>query len=96
MDNPGVKKKIIAASKTKNCAELAGWVDSIGNHLYYSARTGTSTDNVRDMALSILEHVCNKHTNLSTPTYRQCAHGPLDDRDTAWLIESNYATYFKN
>lgn len=73
----------MAASKTHNCAVLRVWICSIVKHLYFVAAAGESDgDLIVSTWRSLLNHICNKHTDHEGP-FTRCLHEPLLDR--AWM-----------
>ncbi|CAL4089388.1 unnamed protein product, partial [Meganyctiphanes norvegica] len=70
----GFKKKILKL--IKSCPELAPWVKSIINHIYWSA--SSSKDDKPEMIvakwLSICNHIKNKHTGHEDKLFPKCAH----------------------
>ncbi|KAG0441500.1 hypothetical protein HPB47_015927 [Ixodes persulcatus] len=60
----GIKKKLVAAAKSRHLEELGSWTRAVVNHLYWCA--GTSVDNL-DLILpkwkSLVAHVVGLHTH---------------------------------
>ncbi|XP_021359108.1 uncharacterized protein LOC110454083 [Mizuhopecten yessoensis] len=84
----GLKKKLVALSKERDCAELHGWIKSILNHLYWVA--SSTPDSNRDMMLqkwaSVGNHIQNVHHGHGS-LFPACSHLPLDPsrRNKKWL-----------
>ncbi|KAG0419900.1 hypothetical protein HPB47_003813 [Ixodes persulcatus] len=79
----GVKKKLLAASRSGPCKDLEVWVQQVNNHLYHCAALGEGNGPLMvSMWMSLLNHVVNKHDGHDGP-YHKCRHQPLSDR--AWL-----------
>ncbi|KAM7297593.1 uncharacterized protein ISCGN_022744 [Ixodes scapularis] len=79
----GVKKKLLAASRSGPCKDLEVWVQPVNNHLYHSAALGEGNGPLMvSMWMSLLNHVVNKHDGHDGP-YHECLHQPLSGR--AWL-----------
>ncbi|XP_040074125.3 uncharacterized protein LOC115325300 [Ixodes scapularis] len=79
----GVKKKLLAASRSGPCKDLEVWVQPVNNHLYHCAALGEGNGPLMvSMWMSLLNHVVNKHDGHDGP-YHECLHQPLSDR--AWL-----------
>ena len=58
MDNQKINKK----AKKKGCEELLPWIQSVSNHLWWSAATcDESADILREKWLSLLYHITGKH-----------------------------------
>jgi len=71
----GVKKKIKALAKTKDC-ELAGeWKRSIVNQIYWSATSTADGDGevISGKYTSIVNHIRNVHTH-DNAVYPVCQH----------------------
>ena len=81
----GIKKKIAAKSKRKDCALLQVWQKSVVNHVYFCAATSGGN---QDLALakwkSILRHVTDVHQGHD-PMFTECEHGDLEPRE--WMRE---------
>lgn len=85
----GLKKKLVALSKEKDCEVLEHWIRSITNHLYWvpSATPEGEDEDIRwEKWLSVFRHVQNIHVGHGDH-FRQCEHGELDndDRQKRWL-----------
>ncbi len=81
-----VLKKLVAASKLKDCQLLSEWKQSIVNHVYWCA-TGV-VDDSGDMKLakwlSIENHVMNEHTGHGK-LFPSCLHGPHTEK-RKWIL----------
>ena len=84
----GLKKKILAASKQKDCGNLAKWSRSLNNHLYWVA--ASTPDGNRDLMWakweSVENHVHNQHEGHND-LFPSCAHGILDgdEKKKKWI-----------
>ncbi|KAH6933229.1 hypothetical protein HPB50_013738 [Hyalomma asiaticum] len=79
----GLRKKLMAAGKSRNCAAIQLWIHSIVKHLYFVAAAGEGDGNlIVSMWRSLLNHIWNRHTNYDTP-FLECLHEPLLDK--AWM-----------
>ncbi|XP_061170182.1 uncharacterized protein LOC133179442 [Saccostrea echinata] len=84
----GLKKKLTALSKEKECERLQLWIRSICNHLYWTA--ASTPDGNGQMMLekwqSVANHVQNIHEH-NGDLYDSCLHGPLEgiERHKKWL-----------
>uniref|UniRef100_A0A3B3HS12 Uncharacterized protein n=1 Tax=Oryzias latipes TaxID=8090 RepID=A0A3B3HS12_ORYLA len=60
----GLRKKLVALSKEKDCSDLKEWIDSIINHLYWSVMSTDSAEPnlVEAKWTSVLNHIVNIHT----------------------------------
>ena len=84
----GVKKKVEAASKRKNCDVLSRWSQSISNHLYFCASASNGNGEMLvDMWKSLLNHVANIHEGHGS-LFPRCQHGPLEE-DREWIKKGN-------
>ena len=84
----GLKKKLLALSKEKDCDELHKWIKSITNHLYWVAASTPTADGqlMTQKWESLLNHIQNVHEGhgLLFPT---CIHEDLSlhARPKKWL-----------
>jgi solute carrier family 8 (sodium/calcium exchanger) len=89
----GLKKKIVAASKQKDCAKLSKWTKSLTNHMYWVA--ASTPDGNGEVMLakweSVDNHIHNVHEGHGH-LFPTCAHGQLegDDQKKKWLKPGNY------
>ncbi|OCT68879.1 uncharacterized protein LOC108699297 [Xenopus laevis] len=73
-----LKKKLLKASKKKNCADIGPWIEPIINHLCWSAKTCNGDKSVfKEKWKSLLYHVCNIHSWQSGNTYKKCSHNDV-------------------
>ncbi|KTF72727.1 hypothetical protein cypCar_00049295 [Cyprinus carpio] len=58
----GIKKKLVMASNRKHCKDLAPWVRSVSNHMWWSCSSskGDEKELLRRWT-SILHHICDVH-----------------------------------
>lgn len=80
-----VNKKILQASKEKDCEVLAAWNRGIRNHIYWCA---TSTrpgfqEMILAKWLSFMRHVAGKHKDHASDLFKECAHGDIEPRN--WI-----------
>ena len=84
-----VNKKLSAASKKSGCSELAAWIPSIVNHLWWCAEScGKDPDVLREKWLSVIHHVTNRHEWPGNRHFHKCEHDPLpteQQRKKKWL-----------
>ena len=84
-----VKKKLLEASKKKASQDLAPWIQSISNHIWWCADScGGSADLLVEMWTSLTYHITDQHEWQSGEHFHRCAHPPLEDEDRAskaWL-----------
>lgn len=86
-----IVKKLNKKAKLKSNTELTQWIQSVSNHLWWSAATcGGNAKLLEEKWLSILNHICNKHSwrRRRGQLYHRCSHAPLSQaqkRTTAWL-----------
>ncbi|KAI8495211.1 hypothetical protein Bbelb_271970 [Branchiostoma belcheri] len=74
----GLRKKLSALAKQKECDVVGDWTNSIVNHLYWCSTTTRegAGDLVEGKWLSLDNHLHNVHSGHSE-AFPQCAHGPL-------------------
>ena len=78
----GVRKKLQALAKNKECKFVAGWEKSITNHLYWCASSTPICDGemIKAKWLSLVNHIHNVHHNHGEKS-PGCAHRPLTGRE---------------
>lgn len=90
----GLKKKLNAASRLKECDLIGDRRKSIISHLYWSA-TSTPSGNgdiISAKFRSIVNHVKNKHEGHGEhPDVQSCAHGEIGPRE--WFREGKNLCY---
>ena len=71
-----VVKKLTNKAKQKGCEELAPWIQSISNHLWWSAATcdGSVIQMLWEKWKSVLDHVSNRHKWSGNSLFHQCCH----------------------
>ncbi|XP_069833039.1 uncharacterized protein [Dendropsophus ebraccatus] len=74
-----VGKRLLRASKKKNCSELANWIGPIKNHLWWSFNTcGQNPNLLLEKWNSLLYHVQDVHSwNKDESDYNGCQHAEL-------------------
>ena len=73
-----VSKKLSAASKKSGCSDLAPWIPSIVNHLWWSAEScGKDPEVLKEKWLSVIHHVTNRHEWPGNKHFHKCEHGRL-------------------
>lgn len=84
----GLKKKILAASKLKECEDISRWNKSLTNHLYWVAASTPDGDGDVMWAKweSVENHIHNVHEGHSD-AFPTCAHETLDgdQRQKKWI-----------
>ena len=84
-----VSKKLAAASKKSGCADLAPWIPSIVNHLWWSAEScNKDPDILREKWMSVIHHVTNRHEWPGNRHFYKCQHERLsneEQRKKKWL-----------
>ena len=89
----GLKKRLTALSKEKQCEELQPWIKSICNHLYWVAAS-TPNGNGQMMTekwLSLGNHIQNLHVHDGA-LFPSCEHPPLEgiERKKKWFKPGTY------
>ncbi|XP_044172506.1 uncharacterized protein LOC114961035 [Acropora millepora] len=84
-----VSKKLAKASKKSGCNDLAPWIPSIVNHLWWSAEScNRDPDVLREKWLSVIHHVTNRHEWPGNRYFHKCQHdrlSPEQQRKKKWL-----------
>ena len=84
-----VSKKLSAASKKSGCSDLAPWIPSIINHLWWCAEScNEDAEVLREKWLSVIHHVTNRHSWPGNKHFHKCEHQPLSpeqQRKKKWL-----------
>lgn len=78
-----VGKKLEAAAKLRDCEDIRPWIQSIVNHLYWSAVTSNPGQGELIVAKwsSVINHVINKHKHNNV-LFPECLHGVLEGRES--------------
>lgn len=74
----GLKKKMVAASKRKDCKDLARWIKSVSSHMWWSCCT--SKGDVKELLrrwMSLQYHVTGVHRWEDDGTEHKCFHKDL-------------------
>jgi len=91
-----VVKILNKKAKLKQCQDLSHWIQSVSNHLWWSAATcNGDVQLLREKWVSVLHHVRNKHSWNDAEIFLQCAHPRLNRREVrrkCWL-EPGSAAY---
>ncbi len=90
----GVKKKISAVAKLRDCENVKLWQKSIVNHIYWTAMSTPSGDGALMEAkfLSITNHIVNKHEGHGHKDFDRCEH---EEMNREWLREGNHPKFLK-
>lgn len=84
-----VVKKLTNKAKLKGCEGLSPWIQSIANHLWWSAATcNGSVDLLREKWKSVLDHTTNKHKWSGNTHFHQCSHRRISSSEAkrvCWL-----------
>ena len=74
----GLRKKLEALSKQKDCGIVGRWLKSLINHLYWSVASTPGGDQALMKAkwLSVDNHIHNVHQGHSS-NFPKCLHGDL-------------------
>ena len=84
-----VTKKLTKKAKKKGNEILLKWVQSVSNHLWWSAQTCNRDPEVlHEKWVSVLNHVVNKHKWKQGMHFRKCGHRKLSRnrvKKTTWL-----------
>ena len=84
-----VTKKLSNKAKKKGNEDLTKWIQSVSNHLWWSAQTcNGDPELLQEKWISILHHVVNKHKWKKASKFHKRGHGKLSRskaRKTKWL-----------
>ncbi|XP_070548761.1 uncharacterized protein [Ptychodera flava] len=84
-----ITKRLTEYTKRKKYKDLKPWVQSVSNHLWWSAATcDGNPDILREKWLSIVHHTANVHDWDGCTHFHGCAHPPLerdDEKAIKWL-----------
>ena len=84
-----VVRKLNKKAKLKSSQDLFRWIQSVSNHLWWSAATCNGDVRLlREKWVSDLHHVRNKHSWNDAELFRKCAHPCLTRREVkrkSWL-----------
>ncbi|XP_018113148.1 uncharacterized protein LOC108713924 [Xenopus laevis] len=90
-----VSKKLVAASKKRDCRDICKWISAITNHLWWCAQTcNQDVDVLLDKWKSVMFHIANKHRFHSLENYKHCQHKRLNavkERKCAWITSEHPA-----
>ncbi len=90
----GLGKKMDALSKGKGLQDVGLWRNSVVNHLYWSASTSTSGEEVVAKWSSVANHIQNIHSHENA-LFPACLHEPLvGEQARHWLKPSKYRCTF--
>lgn len=90
-----VVKKLTHKANQRGCEGLSPWIQSISNHLWWSA--ATCNGNVlalQEKWKSLLNHICNKHIWSGNTHFHQCCHqqiSPSEAKKVSWLKPNSQA-----
>jgi solute carrier family 8 (sodium/calcium exchanger) len=77
-----IRKRLVLLSKKKRFNELAPWIRSIVNHLWWCAAScNGNADNLVEKWLSICEHIINMHHFPKNKLYKACYHETITRYD---------------
>ena len=82
-----ITKKLLKASKKKECEVISSWIRGIRKHLYWCATSSKLGSLISALAF-FLRHVANKHKNHPDPLYTGRNHGDLQRRK--WIKVGNF------
>ena len=84
-----ITKKLLALAKRKFNEELAPWIKSVSNHLWWSVATCNGDPKLLiEKWLSIINHVSNKHEWRGCSIFTKCEHHQLTEaqqKEIKWL-----------
>ncbi|KAE8595132.1 hypothetical protein XENTR_v10015546 [Xenopus tropicalis] len=78
-----VGNRVAAASKKRNCSELAQWSAPVRNHLWWAVRSCEgNTELMMEKWNSLIYHVIGVHKWRTGALYHGCEHAPQEDEVT--------------
>ena len=84
-----IVKKLHNTSRHKKYKGIRPWIQSISNHLWWSAATCNGDPNLlTEKWVSLCNHITNKHSWQTGVVFHECCHPPLTARQcrqTRWL-----------
>lgn len=93
----GLRKKIEALAKQKQCELVAKWQKSIINHLYWCVASTPpgEGETIKAKWLSLDNHIHNQHTRHGNKLFPKCVHRKLcgRERKKKWLKRREFPNY---
>ena len=90
-----INKKLSKKAKLKGNEELAPWIKSITNHLWWcSSSCDGNAEELIEKWKSVLYHITDKHTRTGNKIVHQCSHPSLTEeqkRKKKWLSPTSQA-----
>ncbi|XP_070573895.1 uncharacterized protein [Ptychodera flava] len=82
-----IKKKLAEFGKKKKYSSLLPWIQSVSNHLWWSAATCEGNQqSLRERWTSIVHHVVNVHSWSGNQSFHECNHPEIPDTSNIdWL-----------
>ena len=85
-----VVKKLTNKAKQKGCEELSPWIQSIANHLWWSAAAcNGSVDLLHEKWKSVLNHTISKHNWSGNTHFHKCSHSRISSSEVSESAGSN-------
>ena len=82
-------KNLTKKAKKKQFEELMPWIQSISNHSWWcSATCGGDANRLREMWISVLHHIVDKHRWAGHKLFKKCAHPAMSKSErkrVKWL-----------
>ncbi|KAM8923966.1 uncharacterized protein RCH25_008712 [Pelodytes ibericus] len=92
-----LRKRLLAASKKKDCSGLSEWVPAVINHLWWSLKTSKGdAQMLRERWQSVLMHVTDQHVWDNGRVYHACSHRKYSEHERKlrpWVLMGSPA-YF--
>uniref|UniRef100_A0A803K582 THAP-type domain-containing protein n=1 Tax=Xenopus tropicalis TaxID=8364 RepID=A0A803K582_XENTR len=77
-----LNKKLMAASKKKNCGDISKWISSITNHLWWCSQTcDQNVEVLLSKWKSLMFHISNVHTFPKLEHYKKCIHPKISRKE---------------
>ena len=89
-----ILKDLWAACKLKTCQDLAPWIPSITNMLWYSFSSSIGNlTKLQEMILSIPDHICNVHSFGDNKIHKACDRGRQNCKE--FFLFPRYSSHAK-
>ena len=91
----GLKKKLTAKAKKKDCKIIGKWIECTSNHFWWSLQSSNNnTEELVEKFQSIVHHVINRHFWIGNKHFFECAHNELEQtevRKIKWMKKDSKA-----
>ena len=95
--NKTIKKALLKAAKKKDCGIINKWIRAIINHFSWVCKNCNRDYNqLKEMWMSIMFHISNKHEWVGYDYYKKCEHPKLTKKEMKrkkWIKEGTTAFF---